>query len=262
MNQEFGSPTCVAVRVDGPVATLELGRPKQMNAFNRGLMEAIADAARWIDAQPQVKVAVIAGQGSSFSSGFDLQFFGATASACEVAENVDLGRRMIEAVSAMQTCTISAVQGNCIGGGVLLALACDFRYASADARFRLPETELGIPLAWGGIPRLMREVGSARTAELVLLCKEFGAEEAQRMGLVNDVLNGSTLRSFVNDVARTLAQRSDFVLKTTKRQLRIALEELASTSYGFMEAHVVESALMDDESVASRSEYLRSEDSP
>jgi enoyl-CoA hydratase/carnithine racemase len=132
------------VSVEGPLGRLELARPKRLNALSRQTLSELAHAARWFDEQRDVKVVVVSGQGTSFSAGFDLNDFANHDPNFGVRESADLGR----------------FQGNCIGGGVVLAASCDLRVSSASAVFCIPEVDLGIPLAWGGIPRLVREIGT------------------------------------------------------------------------------------------------------
>ena len=86
---------------------------------------------------------------------------------------------MAEAMENLSAVSVASIRGHCVGGGVVLAATCDLRIAASDARFSIPEIDLGIPLAWGGIPRLVREVGPALTKELVMTCRPFGADEAR-----------------------------------------------------------------------------------
>ena len=94
-----------------------------------------------------------------------------------------LGLRMADAIESMRAVTIAQVHGYAVGGGVVLVAACDLRVAADDAVFSIPEIELGIPLAWGGIPRLVREIGPALTKELVMTCRRFTPAEAKAAGL-------------------------------------------------------------------------------
>ena len=127
---------------------------------------------------------------------------------------------MSAAIGAMRAVTIAAVQGPCVGGGFVLALSCDLRVVADDAWFSLPEAELGIPLAWSGVPRLVREVGAARTIELVLTCRRVAASEANTLGLLNQVVPRPELESTVAELAATLLARRPSVVTTTKAQLR------------------------------------------
>ncbi len=247
----------VIVEAEGAIGTMTLNRPDALNAFNRELMEDIIAATRWFNDRPEVKVVVVRGSGSSFCAGFDLQYFSSLASPEAVRDVVALGRPLADAVARMRATTIASVHGHCVGGGVVLAAACDFRYASADALFHLPETALGIPLAWGGIPWLVREMGPLRAAEFVLLCERLSAQRVESLGLLNAVLGSKDqLDEHVSRIADTLAQRSRLVLETTKQQIHAAREELAANHYSFCDAHILHSAFTDEESSECRSSYL------
>lgn len=246
----------VAVAVDGTVGTLTLNRPGALNAFDRQLMEDIVEAALWFDRRHDVKVVVVAGRGRSFCAGFDMDYFDASASAEQIRDIVALGHRLAQTVSRMRATTIAAVHGHCIGGGVVLMAACDFRYASPDARFLLPETELGIPLAWGGIPWLVREMGPLKATEFVLMCDRIDADAALELGMLNAVVPADTLQDHVNRIAMRLCERSKLVLEATKQQVIAARDELASNAYSFGDAHLLHSALLDKESVQTRLDYI------
>ncbi len=166
------------VAVEGPVGALWLNRPKRLNALSGEVLRELAAAARWFDTQSGVRVVVVGGRGRAFSAGADLDGFPSAADA-GVREAADLGRLMAEALEGMRALTIARIQGWCVGGGLVLAAACDLRIAAESARFSIPEIDLGIPLAWGGIPRLVREIGPALTKELVITCREFTPQEAQ-----------------------------------------------------------------------------------
>ena len=170
------------VSVDGPIGRLWLNRPQRLNALSLETLTELAAAARWFDEQEAVRVVVVGGHGRAFSAGADLDGFPVAADA-RVRQAADAGRLMAEALEAMRAVTVAAIQGWCVGGGLVLAAACDLRVATDTARFSIPEIDLGIPLAWGGIPRLVREIGPALTKELVITCREFYARGGTRCGL-------------------------------------------------------------------------------
>ena len=149
----------------------------------------LVEAGRWFDAQPELKAIVVRGAGNTFCAGADISAFGpadhAPVSREELRRSFDLGRRAADAIAGMRAITVAAIQGHCIGGGVVLAAACDIRIAAEDARFSIPEVDLGIPLAWGGIPRLVRELGPTVTKDLVLTCRPFDAAEAALLRFVS-----------------------------------------------------------------------------
>jgi enoyl-CoA hydratase/carnithine racemase len=185
----------IKAEIDGALGRLTLNRPERLNAMNRAMLRELVEAARWFDEQREVRVVVVSGAGRAFCAGADLKDSPAleAVAASEKSwlyrrEAAQYGRRMADAIEQMRATTIARLHGHIVGGGVVLAAACDLRIASEDARFSIPEIELGIPLAWGGIPRLVREIGPAMTKELVMTCRQFTPQEAKAMGFVNRVV--------------------------------------------------------------------------
>jgi len=241
---------------EGPVGSLVLHRPERLNAMSRVLLAELVEAAHWFDQRPDTKVVVVRGEGRAFCAGFDLEDFANPDPSWSLREGADLGRRMAEAVTGMRALTIAAVHGRCVGGGLVLVAACDLRLAATDTVFSIPEVDLGIPLAWGGIPRLVREIGPAFTKELVLTCREFGAPEAHRLRFVNRVCAPDDLLGEAVALADDLAAKSSLTLVATKRHVNAVAEELGSTAHAGSDADVLVSALHDPESRAAGRAYL------
>ena len=137
------------VKVEGSIGSLWLNRPERLNALSTNVLQELAEAARWFDQQKDVRVVVVGGRGRAFSAGADLDGFPALGDS-GVREAADAGRIMADALEGMRALTIARIQGWCVGGGLVLAAACDLRVATRSARFSIPEIDLGIPLAWGG----------------------------------------------------------------------------------------------------------------
>jgi enoyl-CoA hydratase/carnithine racemase len=245
------------VRIDdrGPVGSITLTRGEKLNALSPTMLKELADAARHLDGCPEVKVVVVTGEGRAFCAGFDISAL-PSAESGEVRETADLGRRMAEAITGMRALTVAALHGACVGGGLVLAASCDLRVAATDAVFSIPEVDLGIPLAWGGIPRLVREIGPALTKELVLTCRRFGAEEARTLRFVNRVEAPEALADAVATLAAELAAKPGFALRTTKQQVNAVLEEIAGTARNAADADILQSAVHDPESQAATAAYL------
>jgi len=140
----------------------------------------------------------------------------------------------------------------------VLVAACDLRVAAAGTRFAIPEVDLGIPLAWGGIPRLVREIGPARTKELVLSCRPFGAEEAAAIGMVNRVIDDAAFDTEVATWAVELAAKPMFAIRATKSQVNAVMEEIAGTGRNANDADTLLAALADPESRQASRDYLAS----
>lgn len=247
----------IRVSAQGPVGRLELDRPERLNALSVEMLAELIAAARWFDRQRQVKVVAVTAAGPSFTGGFDLSELTDPDPEVPMREIGDLGRAMSEAISNMRAVTVVGVQGHCVGGGVVLVASCDLRLATDTARFSIPEVSLGIPLAWSGIPRLVREIGPALTKELVLTCRTFDAAEAAEMHFINRVVPEDQLRSHLETLVGELAARSSLTLTTTKAHVNAVSEEMASTASGRRDGDVLASALGDAESSSVRHAYLQ-----
>jgi enoyl-CoA hydratase/carnithine racemase len=247
------------VEVDGPIGRMTLTQGDKLNPLGTVPLREIAEAAQWFNST-DVHIVIVTGEGRGFSSGFDLREFAGTDSATGTSsrDQADLGRLMAEAMDRMSALTIAAIKGPCVGGGVVLAAVCDLRIAADDTMFSIPEVDLGIPLAWGGIPRLVREVGPALTRELVLTCRPFTPEEALRIGFLNRVVPRAELESTVDELAGQLAEKAPSVVRATKRQVNEALEDVASTAGSWADADQLGAAMRDPDARAAARAYLAS----
>lgn len=249
----------IEVSPDGPRAKIVLNRPDKLNPLGTDTLTELVQAAHWLDTMPQVKVVVIAGRGRAFSAGADLAVFGAQRAddpAVTGREAADAGRRMAEAIEAMAAVTVARLHGHCVGGALVLAAACDLRVAEHDTRFSIPEVDLGIPLAWGGIPRLVREIGPALTKELVMTCRPFSAAEALAAGFLNSVVPADKLDEAVEDLVRMLETKSALTLTATKRHTNAVTEGMVGTVRAWNDADSLVTALQDRECAAARAAYL------
>ena len=241
--------------VEAGIGRLRLNRPAKLNELSPALMQEIIDASRWLAALPALRVLVLGGEGRAFCAGFDLQAMRGGGRPLD-REATDLGRRMIEAFEAIPAITLATVQGHCVGGGVLLAAACDLRIAADDARFSIPEMEIGIPLGWGGVPRLMRLLGPTVAMELVLDCPAFDAPQALAWRFVNRVVPAAGLEAQGLAWARRLAQRPLNALRTTKQRFAAAADGLCSGAGSEADADALLAAYRDPETLALRQRYI------
>jgi len=242
--------------IEGAVGRLTLNRPAKLNPLSTTALWEIAAAARWFDEQPGVKVVIVRGAGRAFSAGADLASFAGQPSV-PVRDAADAGRQMADALEKMRPLSIAAIQGWCVGGGLVLAAACDLRVAAEDTRFSIPEIDLGIPLAWGGIPRLVREIGPARTKELVLTCRPFDAAEAKAAGFLNQVVPAEELETAVEGLARSLAAKAAHPIFSTKRHVNAVTEQMVGTMRSWADADGLVTAFGDAECAEVRRSYLQ-----
>lgn len=252
-------PTWATIRITPDpatgTATLLLHRPDKLNALSFELLDELIDACRWLDAAGDIRTVVVRGEGRAFSAGFDLGDF-QQLSGRPVREGADIGRRAAEALEDVRQLTVAAIHGHCVGGGIVLAAACDLRVAASSARFSIPEVDLGIPLAWGGIPRLVRELGPAVTKELVLTCRPFGADEALGLRFVNRVVADDDLVATATEMAVRIAGQPWFSIRDTKQHVNAVMDEIAGTGRNANDANTLVAALLDDESRAASKAYL------
>ena len=243
----------ITATIDDGIGRLKLDQPEKLNPLGTNTLQDIIDATTWFNKE-NVSVVIVSGNGRAFTAGFDLREF--TNPDRTGKDGAALGREMAEAVDRMKPVTIASLHGHCIGGGVVLASACDIRIASENTIFSIPEVDLGIPLAWGGIPRLVREIGPAMTKELVMTCRPFDSEEAKSLGFINQVVKDADLESQTMKMAEAIRKRPQTVIETTKNQVRAATDDLASTKNEWVGEMLIAAANKDNAARSAAQNYL------
>jgi enoyl-CoA hydratase/carnithine racemase len=234
----------------GAVRHVVLNRPEKRNAFDGDLVLATGEALRAAADDPDVHCVVLRGAGPMFSSGMDLSALAA------VAERPDelraFRRACIDAwnlAESMEKPTICAIQGACIGGAMELALACDLRVMAEDAIVGMPEVRVGLIPDVGGSSRLPQVVGLGRAKELIMTGKLVGAEEAERIGLVNRVAPAADLEAATQALVDELLACAPVAVGLAKRamdasarpalaatlELEVALQERCARTADFAE---------------------------
>ncbi len=240
---------------NGPVARLWLNRPEKLNPLSLQTLTELIEAAEELNRNADLRVAIVGGQGRSFSAGADLAGFPSVGSA-GARDAADAGRRMADAIEGLRPITIARIQGWCVGGGLVLAAACDLRVATHSTRFSIPEVDLGIPLAWGGIPRLVREIGPALTKELVITCRPFDAAEAHSAGFLNRVVDEDDLDAQVDSLAAEVAARPAYPAQATKQHVDAITATQSGLLRSWSDADSLLAGLVDPECVEARKRYL------
>jgi enoyl-CoA hydratase/carnithine racemase len=243
----------IAVSVDGARGTLCLDRPDKLNPLSTHTLAEIERAARWFDEHHDLKVVVVSGAGRAFSAGADLSAFTSSAP----AEDRQQGWRTARALDEMRAVTVARLHGWCVGGGLVIAACCDLRVAGTSARFSIPEVDLGIPLAWGGIPRLVREIGPALTKELVMTCRPFDAAEAHRAGFLNRVVDDDRLDDEVESLVQQLVGKAKLALLETKAHVNAVTESMVGTGRSWSDADGLGAGLRDPEGRAAAEAYVQ-----
>ena len=176
----------------GPVGILKFNRPKVLNALNRELLNELEGFLASEIKSEQVRVLIVTGEGKAFVAGADIKEMQAydIAGAREFCE---MGQRVTTLLETLEMVTIAAVNGFALGGGLEIALSCDFIYVSNKAKMGLPEVSLGVIPGFGGTQRLSRAVGTRMAKELITTGRVVDATEALRIGLVNAVTEPENL---------------------------------------------------------------------
>jgi enoyl-CoA hydratase len=194
------------LETEGGVATLTVNRPQSLNALNSALLGELECAFYQLRADAEVKVIVITGSGEkAFVAGADIKEM-ATLTPPQAHAFALKGQQVLLALEGMKKPVLAAVNGYALGGGLELALACDFIYASESAKLGFPEVTLGIMPGFGGTQNLARLIGPGRAKELVFSGKMIPAQQAVAWGVVNQVFPAAELLPKAQEMAAAIAQ--------------------------------------------------------
>ncbi len=211
---------------EGPLLRVWLNRPERRNAVNTRMLREVGDLFLSLETDFETRVVVLGGRGKSFCAGADRKPDDSFSNPLEAQSERErrwlgqLGRRACRAIEDCEAVTVARVHGHAIGGGSCFALSCDFRIASRSAIFRVPEVALGVPLTWAATPRLIHEIGAARTRELLLLCRDIDAEKALHWGMVHGCVDEDDLDGEVAAWVGELLDKPELAVHMTKTQLR------------------------------------------
>ena len=203
----------ILFRKEGRIGFVTLNRPEVYNALNRALLEELGEVIERIKADPEIGVAILTGAGEkAFASGFDINEL-STFDTVSRWENSRNHQDVLNHLEEMGKPSIAAIHGYCLGGGLEVAMACTIRIASIGAKFGLPAVGLGIVPALGGTQRLIRLIGKGKAAEMLLTAKPFDAQEAFRIGLVNQVVPVDELVSKTREMAESIIRNDPFAVR-------------------------------------------------
>ena len=224
-------PNSLKIKIDSSIAEIELNRPDKANAIDEELWFALGDCFRELDENEKVRVCILSGSGSHFTSGIDLKFLQSVAQEvdnfeCEGRKREHLRRKILKlqaAFTQIEQCrkpVLAAIHGGCIGGGVDLISACDMRYSTSDAVFQIKEIDLGLTADVGTLQRLPKLIPQGIVRELAFTGRKFSGEEAHEFGLVNRCFeNQETMISEVRKIAEQIAIKPPLALRGVKEML-------------------------------------------
>ena len=223
----------------GAVATLVLDRPSRQNAIDRATWRSLAQRCQELEHDPSTRVIIVRGEGPAFSAGADIGEF-AEVFADEAAAHAynELVQDALGRLERLSKPTLAQIQGNCLGGGCGLAVACDLRFAAEDARLGITPAKLGLAYSLGDVRRLAAVVGMPRAKDLLLSARLVDASEALGMGLVDQVVPANELEARVHGYADELARLSG----SSQRRSNATVGMIA---WGQLEEDAVSRALRD-----------------
>lgn len=214
----------IATTVQDQIALVTVQRPEALNALNLGLVRELTGALKSCSEDSRVGVIILTGAGEkAFIAGADI----VAMSGMTRAEALEFGRAGQELTLVIETSAvpvIAAVNGLALGGGCEICLACHIRIASEEARFAQPEVHLGLIPGWGGTQRLPRLIGLGAATEMITTGEMISADEAHRLGLVNQVVPGAELLSKAHQVARAILKNGPAAISAALECLRAGME--------------------------------------
>jgi enoyl-CoA hydratase/3-hydroxyacyl-CoA dehydrogenase len=205
------------------VATITMNRPEAMNALNEKVLRELKEAVAQVSDDPAVRAVIITGEGPAFVAGADIKTM-LTKDLADIHEFTSFGQGVLSDIEGLDKPVIAAINGFALGGGLELALACDIRLASTEARMGFPEVGLGIFPGLGGTQRATRLVGKGWASELILAGDQIGAAEAERIGLVNRTVAPQKLMGAARKLATRIARQGPIAVAKAKAAINKALQ--------------------------------------
>jgi enoyl-CoA hydratase/carnithine racemase len=210
----------VALTIDGMVAVVELNRPEKLNAMTPEMADLLIEAVDTCNANPDVRAVVLTGAGpKSFCAGSDIAELDTYATAWDFRNR----REYCDCIRALKKPTIAAINGYAFGGGLEMALACDIRIASSNARLGAPEIKLGWIGGGGVTAHLVHAIGQSNAAWMILTGDPIMADQALAWGLISEVTAPGAIRARAIELAGIVASRAPIAAETARANLRAAV---------------------------------------
>jgi enoyl-CoA hydratase len=212
----------------GNVATVTFNRPELKNALGLQSLVELKQLMEELRVDLDTRFVIFTGAGDGFCSGAEVSDRLFKESANMGAEMTDprlqqlFGQDLMHAMESLEQVTIAAVNGVAMGAGLYLAMNCDFRIASENALFGVPEAKLGIFFTWGATPRLVSLIGPSKAKELIMTCDNIDAQEAWRIGLVNKVVPTKDLMSTCQEMVEKIGSKGKLAIRMTKKLVNAA----------------------------------------
>jgi enoyl-CoA hydratase/carnithine racemase len=242
---------------DGAIGRIIFNNPARHNAVSLDMWQAMAQIMADFDADDAIRVIVVAGAGGkAFVSGADISEFkekrDSVEAAAEYSRVSEAGRKALQETLKP---TIAMIRGYCIGGGMATAIACDIRVAAEGSRFGIPAAKLGLGYAYDGIKKLIDLVGPAYAREIFYTARQFTAEEALRMGVINQIVPDGELESYVQNYCDTIAANAPLTVRSVKQIVREALKDESQRDMALCK-RVVEECFASEDYTEGRTAFM------
>ncbi|MDP9809464.1 enoyl-CoA hydratase/carnithine racemase [Rhizobium tibeticum] len=244
----------VRIQVEDHVAIMTVSRPEKLNALDLDMLRALSDAADKVEANADVRAAILTGEGKGFSAGGDIKAWGGMQPQEFGHAWVRHGHRVFERLATLRIPLIAALNGHALGGGLELAGVADIRIAEEHVKIGLPETGLGMVPGWSGTQRLVKRFGAQVVRRMALGGEIFTAEEAHVLGIVDAVTSSGNAVDAAKDYAQRVSARGPAALEIVKLMIASANGEDNGTAVEALGSILVAKTADLKEGIASFSE--------
>jgi enoyl-CoA hydratase/carnithine racemase len=222
---------------DGALGWIVFNQPEKRNAVSQEMWQAMAEYVEEVEKDDAIRVVILRGAGDHFVSGADIsQFKDRRRNAADEAEYRRISGRGSDALTHLQKPLLAMIHGVCVGGGVGIAITADLRIAADDARFGIPAARLGLGYHYKGMDKLMHLIGPANTKEFFFTARtDFTAQDALRMGLVNQVVPKAEVESYTRDYAQKIARNAPLTIKSAKNTVEQLLRPAAERDLALLD---------------------------
>jgi len=228
---------------DGAIGWIVFNQPEKRNAVSQEMWELMPEYVNDLAKDEAIRVVILRGGGDqSFVSGADIsQFKDKRKNMADEEEYRRISARGQDSLTTLQKPLMAMIHGYCVGGGVGVALTCDIRIASDDARFGIPAARLGLGYHYRGMDKLMALVGPAYTKEIFFSARtDFSAQDALRMGLINQIIPKAELEKFTRDYALKIAQNAPLTLRSAKETVNQLLRPAGERDLGLLDTLIAD----------------------
>jgi enoyl-CoA hydratase/carnithine racemase len=215
----FNNFSTISLRIEHQIAHLKLNRPHKLNAINSAMLQELSKAIDYLEENKEIKCLIISGEGKkAFSTGADLKELQKLTS--ELAKELSIkGQQLFSKIENMSKPVLASITGYALGGGLELAMACDFRVASVGSQFGFPETKIGLIPGWGGTVRLPLIVGEKNSKQFIMSTDYINAKEALKIGLIDNVFVLEDFETKTKAMAQILCKSPPLTGKHVKKKM-------------------------------------------